>query len=358
MTYTPTGGALPLVIRDLYSSADYQQERVAPRYVLATSLTTVDKAGFKVPVYINLCTSTAVPLRSTGFAAFCGAWRPCKDASALVFDIVLHPALLSRSLGEFDDLVHEQVINFLQRLYHIKTSFERNVLHRLIYFEPNKTIEENSARTALRQSVHFPIPPQDIFAKYIQVPLLDEDKDPVMMVADPEQDAPAAAVNAVRTVDMPALIKAANNSTTSTITYQSLKSPLSSDSISSDDKTVKSTSVKKQPIVIIQNEGDGRAMLTRDMVVIDHNKSLDSKEAEELKVAAKKMRSLLLGWQVLVRSADDKEMKGCYVVTGERKQNGKQLYRLSNFEEQDQWVQLSKKKNSKGFIYQPQRKVL
>lgn len=373
------------------------------------------------------------------------------------------------------------MIYFIERFFHTRIGLERTIRHDLVYFEPNKALNEQS----FMGIVLFPIPPVSAFDKYTQVPLFDgdrvrveeerpgmpgqhsskdssgiarsasgsaasldetvntedrhqlgitnhfrnlpsgtsNDKMPRVATKSTSKDsahygsskstpghvhahaghAPAAPMNyppiapiQIPVVTMREPIKGSPTTTTppgstagkGTPTHAALPPApprvLTKDCtvnfadphhmrsvvsiVGHDEKKAPPThgsglraiqqhKTVKEPAVLSAGL-EGRGMLTREMLEVNKDLSIDNRSATDLMNDSKKDRSLLIGWQVMVYNVDRTEMKGVYVVTGERRLHGQQLYRLSNFEEADQWVRLSKKKNSKGFPYQPLRLVL
>jgi hypothetical protein len=107
------------------------------------------------------------------------------------------------------------------------------------------------------------------------------------------------------------------------------------------------------------SQNEGRKMLTAESLEMIREKCIDSATADKLKEFAKKDHALLLGWQVLVLD-DQQALKGLFVVTGLRhfSMHGA-LYRLSNLEEDDQWIKLRLSPQGRvGFSFQPLRRVL
>lgn len=430
---------LPAVMTDLGSSLHFSFGKANPLRVLLAS-----QEG-QPTMYINILTSVSVPgcldLPVSTRPCLCGLLRQGKDC--LVLDIVLNPNFpRSHQMTDTDayDAINKEVCTFVGRVYGLKISVEEEK-RAIVYFDHEKTIDENAAREGFNRMVMVSIPDEVLFEKYVQIPILDAG-DAVKFEELPPPSSTLTKLRGVKPIRIPSIAdtnmvrtRSSSDSSSSTdglsemsqstsllshfkalthssdsndsfsprsmsfrinsspragansITGSTSSTPsLSEEEIvnfndpaharallravserdgmsrsqtmrSSGLRTPRGHVVRDSPRTVVTAGEEGRGLITADMLVVDRESCLDPTSARALKNQAKSNRSILVGWQLLVHSPDGRTLKGVYVVTGQRKSAGLQLYRLSNFEEPDQWVPLSRSTNSKGFTYLPLRQV-
>ncbi len=113
------------------------------------------------------------------------------------------------------------------------------------------------------------------------------------------------------------------------------------------------------PPILLNQNNDGKKFLTPQCLDVIKEVSVDIITSDHLKGMAKQNPKILLGWQVIVMNEDMSSMKGLYVITGVKTSllYGK-MFRISSFDEDDQWIKLKLLEHGKGYTFQLFRKVV
>lgn len=113
------------------------------------------------------------------------------------------------------------------------------------------------------------------------------------------------------------------------------------------------------PPILLNQNNDGKKFLTPHCLDVIKEVSVDIITNDHLKSMAKQNPKILLGWQVIIMNEDMSSMKGLYVITGVKTSllYGK-MFRISSFDEDDQWIKLKLLEHGKGYTFQLFRKVV